>query len=50
MRGKMNEPSFIKYTAEYLSRFFNLQTKEFEEITNNNFFKLFTKAKKDNQL
>ncbi len=50
MRGKMNEPSFIKYTAEYLSRFFNLQTKEFEEITNNNFFNLFTKAKKDNQL
>ena len=24
MRGKVNEPSFVKYTAEYLAKFFNL--------------------------
>ncbi|MDC3131362.1 TatD family hydrolase [Pelagibacteraceae bacterium] len=50
MRGKTNEPSYIKYTAEFLSNFFELEIIEFEKITNNNFFKLFTKAKKDNQL
>ncbi len=50
MRGKINEPAFIKYTGEYLSSFFKLEIKQFEKIINNNFFKLFTKAKKDNQL
>ncbi len=50
MRGKINEPAYIKYTAKYLSTFFNLEIEEFEKITNNNFFKLFSKAKKDNHL
>ena len=50
MRGKINEPSFVKYTAEYLSNFFNISLKEFEIITDNNFFNLFTKAKRDNYL
>ncbi len=50
MRGKSNEPSYIKYTAEYLSKFYNLDFNEFEKITDNNFFKLFNKTKRDNQL
>tara|TARA_Y100000768_G_C23968773_1_gene679365 strand:- start:1414 stop:2196 length:783 start_codon:yes stop_codon:yes gene_type:complete len=50
MRGKTNEPSYIKYTAEYLSNFYNLSFNEFETITDNNFFKLFNKTKRDNQL
>ena len=50
MRGKTNEPSFIKYTAKYLSNFYNLQLSEFEKITDNNFFNLFNKTKKDNHL
>lgn len=50
LRGQINEPSFIKYTAEFLSNFFKLEIKEFEKLTNNNFFKLFTKVKKDNHL
>ena len=50
MRGKINEPAFVKYTADYLSDFFNLSLKEFEKITDNNFFNLFTKAKRDNYL
>ncbi len=50
MRGKINEPSFVKYTAEYLSNFFKLSLEEFEKITDNNFFNLFTKAKRDNYL
>ena len=50
MRGKINEPSFVKYTAEYLAKFFKLSFEEFEKITDNNFFNLFTKAKRDNYL
>ncbi len=50
MRGKQNEPSFIKYTFEFLSKFYNLPLNEFEKITDNNFFKLFDKTKRDNLL
>ena len=50
MRGKINEPSFVRFTAEYLSNFFELSLEEFEKITDNNFFNLFTKAKRDNYL
>ena len=50
MRGKLNEPSFVKYTANYLANFFELSFEEFEKITDNNFFNLFTKAKRDNDL
>ena len=50
MRGKVNEPSFVKYTAEYLAKFFKLSLEEFERITDNNFFNLFKKAKRDNYL
>ena len=50
MRGKINEPAFVKFTAEYLSNFFELSLEEFEKITDNNFFNLFTKAKRDNYL
>ena len=50
MRGKINQPSYVKYTAEYLSNFFQLSLEEFEKITDNNFFNLFTRAKRDNYL
>ncbi len=49
MRGKKNEPAFIKYTAKYLSKFYNIEFNEFEKITDNNFFNLFNKIKRDNQ-
>ena len=48
MRGKINAPSFVKYTFEYLSNFFNIHIKELEKLTDNNFYKLFSKAKRDN--
>ena len=48
MRGKTNEPSFIKYTFEYVSNFFNIPLKELIKLTDNNFYKLFSKAKRDN--
>ena len=50
MRGKTNEPSFVKFTAEYLSKLFDVSIQEFENITDTNFFNLFTKAKRDNYL
>ncbi len=50
MRGKSNEPSFIKYTAQYLANFYNMDFKDFEKITDNNFFKLFNKTKRYNHL
>ena len=50
MRGKTNEPSYIKYTAEYLSDYFDLDFEKFIEITDNNFFNLFNKSNRDNQL
>ena len=43
-RGKMNEPSYVKYISEYLSNFYNISHKEFNEITDNNFYNLFSKA------
>ena len=46
MRGKSNEPSFVKYTAEYLSNFYNISFDDFIKITDNNFYKLFSKAKR----
>ena len=41
MRGKKNEPSFIKYTLEKLSELKSKTFDELEDITNNNFERLF---------
>tara|TARA_B110000116_G_C16792651_1_gene564689 strand:+ start:1319 stop:2107 length:789 start_codon:yes stop_codon:yes gene_type:complete len=48
LRGRPNEPSFIKYTAEYLSNFFSIPYQNFINLTDNNFYKLFSKAKRYN--
>ena len=42
MRGKKNEPSFIKYTLEKLSQLKSIDFNELEQITNNNFDNLFS--------
>ena len=42
MRGKKNEPSYIKYTLEKLSQLKSINFNELERITNNNFEKLFS--------
>ena len=49
-RGKQNQPSYVKYTAQYLSEFFNVQFQEFIDITDNNFYKLFSKAIRYNEI
>jgi len=41
MRGKKNEPSFIKYTLEKLSIIKNIQINDLDKITTYNFNKLF---------
>ena len=41
MRGKKNEPSYIKYTLEKLSQLKNLNIESLDNITTNNFNKLF---------
>ena len=42
MRGKKNEPSFIKYTLEKLSQLKSIDLNELEQITSNNFENLFS--------
>jgi TatD DNase family protein len=49
-RGKMNEPSYVKYISEYLSNFLNISQKKFNKITYNNFYKLFSKAIRYNEI
>lgn len=44
MRGKTNEPAFIKHTVEYLSKLFDLPCNDLSNITTSNFFNLFNKV------
>ena len=41
LRGKKNEPSFIKYTLEKMAEIKDIDIKNFEKITNDNFNSLF---------
>ena len=45
-RGKRNEPSFVADTAAVLAELKGVSTEELARITSDNFFKLFTKAKR----
>ena len=45
-RGKINEPSFVKYTAEKLAELKNISFEELANITTNNFYRLFNKVKR----
>jgi len=49
-RGKINEPSYIKYIAECLSETFSKPFEEIIKITDNNFYNLFSKAIRYNEL
>jgi len=44
-RGKLNEPSNVKYVAEKIAELKGISIEEVAEITTNNFFKLFSKCK-----
>jgi TatD DNase family protein len=45
MRGKSNEPSFVKYTVDYLAGLIGETPEEVSDVTTKNFFQLFSKAK-----
>ncbi len=46
-RGKINEPSFIAYTAQCLAEIRSQSLEEIAQQTSKNFFELFSKAKFD---
>ncbi len=48
MRGMINEPSFVKFTANYLADYYSMGNEAFYTLTDNNFYKLFSRANKDN--
>ena len=41
MRGKKNEPSFVRYTLKKLSELKNVDIEDLDKITTNNFNRLF---------
>ena len=41
LRGKSNEPSYLKYTLKYIANLKNKSEEDFSQITSNNFKKLF---------
>lgn len=45
MRGKDNEPAYLKYTAEFMAKLLDMDLNNFIDITTKNFFNLFNKAK-----
>jgi TatD DNase family protein len=44
MRGKVNEPSFVKYVAEHIATLKDLSIDVVAKQTTNNFFNIFSKA------
>ena len=45
MRGKTNEPAFIRHTVEYLAKMFDKEIKYLADTTTENFLRLFNKTK-----
>ena len=46
MRGKPNEPSYVKYTAEYMANHLGVSYAELAKLTTDNFFTLFSKTER----
>ena len=45
MRGKQNQPAYVRHTAEFLASLKGISMEEFFEVTTGNFFSLFSFAK-----
>ena len=45
MRGKNNEPAYLRYTAEFMAKLLDINLNNFIDITTKSFFNLFNKAK-----
>lgn len=50
MRGKQNEPAFVRYVAEKVAELKNITSKEVANITTHNFKTLFSKFEKHTRL
>ena len=50
LRGKINEPSNIRHIAKYISSKLNISEENIGKYTTENFYKVFSKAKKYNQI
>lgn len=50
MRGKPNEPSYVKYTAEFLAGHLGVSYAELATKTTDNFFELFSKTERPKHL
>ncbi len=50
MRGKQNEPAFVRYVAEKVAELKNITSKEIANITTRNFKTLFSKFEKHTRL
>ena len=46
-RGKRNEPAYVKHTAEQLAQIKDMPLKTIEQLTTDNFFRLFSKIKRE---
>ncbi len=46
MRGKKNEPAFVRHTAEALANVKNVSVEEIHSMTSDNFYRLFSKAQR----
>ena len=46
-RGKRNEPANTKFTLEKIAQIKNLSTEKVAEVTTDNFFRLFSRAKNE---
>ncbi len=49
-RGKQNEPAYVYFIGQYLAEYFGYTFEEFEKITNDNFYNLFSKAIRYNDI
>ena len=49
-RGKQNEPANVLYVAKYLSEFYEISLNKFVTQTDKNFYKLFSKAIRYNEI
>ncbi len=45
-RGKSNQPAYVKYVAEQIAELRGISPEEVADVTTNNFFELFTSAKR----
>ncbi|WP_419904308.1 TatD family hydrolase [Kiloniella sp.] len=46
MRGKKNEPAFVRHTAEALANVKKISVEEIHSVTTDNFYRLFSKAQR----